>query len=157
MSKRNYWLMKSEPDVYSIDDLKRDKKTYWDGVRNYRARNYMRDEMKPGDGILYYHSNAKPPGIAGLAEVVSEPYPDPTQFDKKSKYYDEKATQETPRWFLVDVGYKATFDELLALPELRAAKALEGMPLLQKGQRLSVQPVSKKHWDVVCKMAGLKP
>ena len=155
--KRQYWLMKSEPDVYSIADLKRDKKTYWDGVRNYTARNLMRDKMKVGDGVLYYHSNAKPPGVAGLARVASESYPDPTQFDKRSKYFDEKSTKENPRWFLVDIEYVDTFKELISLGDLRERKDLEGMALLRKGQRLSVQPVSEREWKILCKLGGVKP
>ena len=156
MAKRNYWLMKSEPDVYSIDDLKRDGSTYWDGVRNYQARNLMRDEMKLGDGVLYYHSNAKPMAIVGLARVSKESYPDPTQFDENNKYYDPKSTEENPRWFLVDIEFVEKFDEPLPLHFLKEQPSLEGMPLLRKGQRLSVQPVSAKHWKTVCKMAGSK-
>ena len=155
MPKRRYWLMKSEPDVYSIDDLERDGSTYWDGVRNYQARNLMRDEMKLGDGVLYYHSNSKPPGIAGLAKVSRESYPDPTQFDEKSKYYDAKSSRDDPRWFLVDIEYHSTFPEPLSLPFLREQEDLEGMALLRKGQRLSVQPVSASEWRTVCKLAGV--
>ncbi len=150
-----YWLMKSEPDVYSIDDLERDNTTYWDGVRNYQARNLMRDEMKLGDGVLYYHSNAKPPGVAGLAKVSKESYPDPTQFDEKSKYFDPKATKEKPRWFLVDLEYVRTFPRFVSLAELRERDDLEGMALLRKGQRLSVQRVTPREWKIVCKMGGV--
>lgn len=140
-----YWLMKSEPDVYSIDDLKRDGSTSWEGVRNYQARNFMRDEMKVGDLVLFYHSNAKPPGVAGLARVCREAHPDPTQFDPKSDYYDPKATRENPRWMLVDVEYVERFAALLPLESLKADADLEGMELLRKGSRLSVQRVEKGH------------
>lgn len=154
---RKYWLMKSEPDVYSIEDLKRDGSTYWDGVRNYQARNFMRDQMQVGDWVLYYHSNATPPGVAGLATVSKDGYPDPTQFDKKSKYFDSKATKETPRWFLVDLSFKESFKDLVSLEELKAAAdELEGMLVIKKGQRLSVQPVEKEHFKRVLKMAGSK-
>ena len=156
MAQKNYWLMKSEPDVYSIDQLKKDKKTYWDGVRNYQARNIMRDKMKVGDGVLYYHSNCKPPAIVGLARVCSEPYPDPTQFDKRSKYFDEKSTRDKPRWHLVDVEFVEKFSTPLALGDLRENTDLEGMALLRKGQRLSVQPVTAREWKIVCKLAGAK-
>ena len=151
-----YWLMKSEPDVYGIDDLKSDKKTSWDGVRNYQARNFMRDEMKVGDKVFFYHSNAKPVGIVGIAKVVKAAYPDHTQFDKKSKYFDEKATEEKPRWMMVDIGFVEKFSEVLTLDELKTVKAIEKMPLLQRGQRLSVQPVGDKEWKLVAKMAGAK-
>ncbi len=155
MAKRQYWLMKSEPDVYSIDDLERDGSTYWDGVRNYQARNLMRDKMRLGDGVLYYHSNATPPGIVGLAKVSKESYPDPTQFDPKNKYYDPKSKEDDPRWYLVDIEYHATFPEMLSLGFLREQESLEGMALLRKGQRLSVQPVSASEWRTVCKLAGV--
>ena len=154
---RKYWLMKSEPDVYSIEDLKRDGSTYWDGVRNYQARNFMRDQMQVGDWVLYYHSNATPPGVAGLATVSKDGYPDPTQFDAKSKYFDPKATEETPRWFLVDLSFKEAFKDLVSLEELKAAAGeLEGMLVIKKGQRLSVQPVEKDHFKRVLQMAGAK-
>ena len=145
----NYWLFKSEPDVYSIDDLKRDKTTGWDGIRNYQARNFMRDEVKKGDLILFYHSNAKPPGVAGLATVAKEAEPDPTQFDPKDKYFDPKSKPEDPRWIWVTLRFKKAFKELVPLSELRSHPELEGMPLLQKGQRLSIQPVSPEHFDFI--------
>jgi predicted RNA-binding protein with PUA-like domain len=144
--------MKSEPDAYSIDDLARDKKTCWDGVRNYQARNLMRDEIKKGDLVLYYHSNAKPPGVAGVAKVVKESYPDHTQFDKKSKYFDPKATEAEPRWFMVDIQLVKKFKTFLPLEELKGVKALDGMVLLQKGSRLSVQPVTKKQYETILKL-----
>jgi predicted RNA-binding protein with PUA-like domain len=156
-AERKYWLMKSEPDVYSVEDLRRDGSTYWDGVRNYQARNFMRDEMQLGDWVLYYHSNATPPGVAGIATVSKSGYPDPTQFDSKSKYFDPKATQEKPRWFLVDLTFKEAFKELVSLERLKnAAEELEGMLVIKKGQRLSVQPVEKVHFKQVLKMAGAK-
>ena len=153
---KQYWLMKSEPYVYSIDNLAEDENqtTCWDGVRNYQARNLMRDEMKKGDLVLYYHSNAKPPGVAGVAKVVQESYPDHTQFDKKSKYFDPKATRETPRWFMVDIKLVKKFKTFLPLDELKTVKALEGMVLLQKGSRLSVQPVTKKQYETILKLGS---
>ena len=152
MAKR-YWLMKSEPYVYSIDDLERDKTTYWEGVRNYQARNLMR-QMSRGDGVLYYHSNDKPPGVVGLARVCKEAYPDHTQFDKRAKYYDAKSSEDNPRWDMVDVEFVEKFDQMLSLDSLRQQGRLEGMPLLKKGQRLSVQPVEPKHWRLILKLAG---
>ena len=149
---RQYWLMKSEPYVYSIDDLKRDGTTYWDGVRNYSARNLMRDKMRIGDRVLYYHSNAKPPGVAGVAEVVRESYPDHTQFDESSKYYDPKATEEKPRWFMVDIGFVEKFPREVSLPEIRATSELSEMVLVNRS-RLSVQPVTKAEFEHVLTMA----
>ena len=150
-----YWLMKSEPDVFSIDDLAASpgKTTHWDGVRNYQARNFMRDDMKKGDQVLFYHSNAKPPGIAGIAKVVKESYPDFTAFDPNDKHYDPKSKQEEPRWFMVDIKLVKKFKQLMPLPDLKQIKALDGMVLLQKGSRLSVQPVTKKQFDTICKLA----
>ena len=150
-----YWLMKSEPDCYSIDDLasESNKTTCWEGVRNYQARNYMRDEMKKGDRVLFYHSRLKPPGVAGIAKVVKESYPDFTAFDPKDKHYDPKSKQENPRWFMVDVKLEKKLKRFVSLDELREAKGLDDMVLLQKGSRLSVQPVTKKQFDIVCKLA----
>jgi predicted RNA-binding protein with PUA-like domain len=142
-----YWLMKSEPDEVSIDDVMaaQDKTVPWFGVRNYQARNFMRDAMQVGDGVLFYHSSCPEPGIAGIAEVVSGPYPDATQFDKKSPYFDAKASQETPRWISVDVkGVRKT--RLLSLAELRTIPDLEDMVVLQKGSRLSITPVTAGQW-----------
>ncbi len=154
---RNYWLVKSEPEVYSIDDLARDGRTEWDGVRNYQARNYMRDAMAIGDCVLFYHSNADPTGIAGLAEVCSKPHPDETQFDRKSEYYDKKATKDDPRWWLVDVAFVERFANVLSLETLKAhAKELDGMMVLKRGVRFSVQPVDKAHFAKVLKLAGAK-
>ncbi len=154
---RRYWLMKSEPESYSIEDLARDGRTPWDGVRNYTARNTMRDEMAVGDLVLFYHSSAKPPGVAGVARVASEAYPDPTQLDRASKYYDPKATAEEPRWFLVDVEHVETFDALLPLDALKAeADAFEGLMVIQRGVRFSVQPVAKAHFARILKLAGAR-
>jgi predicted RNA-binding protein with PUA-like domain len=147
-----YWLMKTEPDVFSIDDLERVGVEPWDGIRNYMARNYMRDDMKVGDKVLFYHSNAKPPGVAGLATIASAAYPDPTQFDPKSKYHDPTSDPDDPRWLLVDVKFAEKLPRFVGLDELRTRPELEGMVLLNKS-RLSVQPVDKKHYDFIVKLA----
>lgn len=141
-----HWLMKSEPDAFSIDDLKRKKVEAWDGVRNYQARNFMRDGMKPGDQVFFYHSNCNPPGIVGIAEVASDAYPDPSQFDSKSKYFDPKSSREDPRWMLVDVKFVKKLKRTITLEELKADERLEDMPLLRKGNRLSVMPIAAGHW-----------
>lgn len=148
-----YWLMKSEPSTFSIDDLQNAPKqtTCWDGVRNYQARNYMR-EMAVGDLVLFYHSNANPPAVVGIAEVVKTAYPDPTQFDKKSKYYDPASHPANPRWEMVDIKFVRKLSRPLSLHELRKERALRNMLLLQKGSRLSVQPVSQKEWDHLLKL-----
>ncbi len=151
MAKR-YWLMKSEPDVFSIDDLARVGVEKWDGVRNYQARNFMRDDMQPEDAVLFYHSNAKPPGVAGLAKVVSSPYPDPSQFNRDSKYYDPKSSPQNPRWILVDVGFVERFAEVLPLEVLKQTPELGEMLVVQRGMRLSVQPVTKREFEVVCRL-----
>jgi len=145
-----YWLMKSEPDDVSFDDvLAAPQQTVsWYGVRNYQARNFMRDAMSAGDGVLFYHSSCAVPGVAGIAEVASGPYPDATQFDPASKYHDPKATQETPRWISVDVR-AVEQGRYLPLSEMRAIPALEDMVLLQKGSRLSVSPVTEGEWNAV--------
>ena len=144
-----YWLMKSEPDAYSIDDLERDGRDMWDGIRNYQARNMMRDDMKIGDEIFFYHSNCDEPGIVGIAKVASEPYPDPTQLDKKSKYFDPKSSKDDPRWCLVDVEFLRKTKRNITLTEIKAQKSLDDMILTRKGNRLSVMPVSKKHWNKI--------
>lgn len=149
----NHWLVKSEPDVYPWSKLISDGSTHWDGVRNYQARNIMRDQMKVGDLVLFYHSNTRPPLIAGVARVTKEGYPDYTCWDKKSKYYDPKSSEENPRWIMVDIE-PVEHLEAVSLPELRQNENLDGMPLLAKGQRLSVQPVSQLHFIEVCKMGG---
>jgi predicted RNA-binding protein with PUA-like domain len=159
MPKRaaRYWLMKSEPGVYSIEDLARDGRTEWDGVRNYQARNYMRDEMAIGDLVLFYHSNASPPGVAGIARVCSDAHPDRTQLDPKSHYFDPKASADDPRWWLVDIEHVETFREIVSLDTLKAhANALEGMMVIKRGVRFSVQPVDRKHFAYVLKLAGAK-
>ena len=151
------WLVKTEPDVYSIDDLKRDRTTGWDGVRNYQARNFMRDEMKKGDPVLVYHSNADPPGIVGLATVSREGHPDPTAINPDDPHFDPKSDPDAPRWIQVELRFKRKFRRLLPLAELRDEPELDGMPLLQKGQRLSVQPVSAAHFERVCSLADAPP
>lgn len=144
-----YWLMKSEPDAFSIDDLARVGREPWSGVRNYQARNFMR-AMKTGDGVFFYHSNTKVPGIVGQAEVASEAYPDPTQFVKKSDYFDPKSTREEPRWSLVDVAYKRTFSRVISLEELKAnADRFDDFALLRRGSRLSVLPVTPAQWKTI--------
>lgn len=151
----NYWLMKTEPHVYSWDDLNVDGETHWDGVRNYQARNIMRDDMAIGDLVLFYHSNCKPPHVAGVARVCREGYPDFTAHDPDSKYFDAKSSLDNARWVMVDIEPVAALDPLVPLPELRENPTLDGMPLLRRGQRLSVQPVSSEHFEIVCQMGGL--
>lgn len=147
-----YWLMKSEPDVFSIDDLKSKKKGFWDGVRNYQARNFMMNDMSIGDMVLFYHSNATPPGIAGLARVCEKATPDPTSWDKKSEYFDPKSTVDKPRWFAVTVEFVKKWDTLITLDEIRNHKSLQNMLVIKKGQRLSIQPVTKADYDTLTKM-----
>ena len=142
----NHWLMKSEPDTFSIDDLKRKGQEAWDGVRNYQARNFMRDGMRKGDKVFFYHSNCAEPGIVGIAEVVTEAYPDPTQFDPKSKYFDPGSSRDNPRWMLVEVKFVKKLKRTITLKELQADPALSDMPLVRKGNRLSVMPVSAADW-----------
>ncbi len=142
----NHWLMKSEPDAFSIDDLKRNKQEPWDGVRNYQARNFMRDGMRPGDKVFFYHSNCNPPGIVGIAEVATDAYPDPSQFDPKSKYFDSGSSRDKPRWMLIDVKFVKKLKRTITLDELKADDALAEMPLVRKGNRLSVMPVDAAHW-----------
>ena len=151
---KRYWLMKSEPSVYSIGDLQRDGSTSWEGVRNYQARNFMRDDIRLGDGVLFYHSNAKPMGIYGVAEVVREAYPDDTAFDPNSRYYDAKSDSAQPTWLMVDVGYVRTFKTPIALAALKEIPGLEAMMVIRKGSRLSVQPVTQQEWDVVMRIAA---
>ncbi len=151
-----HWLIKSEPDVFSIEHLEKVKREPWTGVRNYQARNFMWREMQLGELAIFYHSNAKPPGAAGVAKVASEPYPDPTQFDPQSEYFDPKATEDKPRWWLVDFQYVATFKELIPLENLKADPVLAEMLVCQKGTRLSINPVEKKHFNRVMKIAKVK-
>ena len=147
MAPKGYWLMKSEPSTFSIDDLQRspNQTTSWDGVRNYQARNFMRS-MAVGDQVLFYHSSADPPAVVGIAEVVKTAYPDPTQFDKKDKHYDPESKPSEPRWDMVDIRYVRKFYRALTLDELRKDSKLKGMVLLRKGSRLSVQPVTQLEW-----------
>lgn len=144
--------MKSEPDAYSIDDLQRDGSTYWDGVRNYQARNFMRDEMKVGDLVLYYHSNADPPGVAGIARITRDGYPDHTAFDKKDSHFDPKSKKDDPTWFMVDMEFVEKFNNLVSLADLKADAKLEDMLVTKRGQRLSVQPVEADHFKRVKQM-----
>ena len=151
-----YWLMKTEPTTYSIDDLARDKDqtTCWEGVRNYQARNLLRDEVQKGDRVLFYHSACKEPAVVGTAVVSRSGYPDSHAFDRRSKYFDKKSDPENPTWYMVDITLDQKFDEPVTLAALRDRAALKGMVLLQKGSRLSVQPVKKKEFDAITKMAG---
>ncbi len=154
----NYWLMKSEPNAFSIDDLKAlpNQTDMWDGVRNYQARNIMRDQMQKGDKVFFYHSNATPPGIVGIAEIASDKaYPDPTQFDEKSKYFDPKSDPDKPRWFLVDVKFVEDLP-MISLEQLKVNPKLSEMKVVQKGARLSVQPVTESEWNEVIAMAKIK-
>ena len=147
-----YWLMKSEPDVYGIQHLKKcpNKTDSWDGVRNYQARNFMRDDMQVGDRVFYYHSNCKPPGIVGICEVASAPYPDHTAFDPQSKYFDAKSDPDDPRWVMVDVRFVRRTKRLISLDEIKQhAERLDGFPLIRRGNRLSIMPVSREHWDFI--------
>ena len=155
--KKRYWLMKSEPGTYSIEDLKRDGKTCWDGVRNYQARNLMRDEMRVGDGVLFYHSREKPMGVYGIAEIMREAYPDDSAFDPQDKHYDPKSDPANPTWMMVDVGYVGTLETPVTLDMLKQTPGLEKMMVIQRGSRLSVQPVTKKEWDIVLGMSKQVP
>lgn len=147
-----HWLMKSEPDAYSIDDLESDGTTHWDGVRNYQARNLMRDEMEVGDKVLYYHSRLRPPGVVGLAEVVKESYPDHTSWDPDSHYFDPKSTPEEPRWFMVDIAFVRKFDRMVSIDELKEYPELKEMVLLNRS-RLSVQPVTPEEYEFIVSLA----
>ena len=151
--KRRHWLFKSEPDVYSIEDLERDGSTLWDGVRNYQARNLMRDDIKKGDKVLFYHSRVPPMGVAGVAKVVRNGYADPTQFDARSKYRDEKSDPDDPRWICVDVAFERAFPRVVTLAEMKAEKALAKMMVTQRGARLSVQPVTPEEFGAVVAMS----
>ncbi len=153
MSKNTqYWLMKSEPDAFSIDDLKKKGQEHWDGVRNYQARNFMRDGMRIGDKIFFYHSNCAEPGIVGIAEVATDAYPDPSQFDPKSKYFDAASSRDNPRWMLVDVKFVKKLKRTITLKELQAEPALAEMALVRKGNRLSVMPVGADEWRHILAM-----
>ena len=150
-----YWLMKSEPDVYSIDHLAEEVKgtAYWDGIRNYQARNFMRDDMEVGDLAFFYHSNCSEPGIVGIIEIASAAYPDHTAFDPKDKHFDPKSDKTNPRWFMVDVKLRRKFRNSLSLKDIRLEKKLSKMRLVQRGNRLSISPVTKTEWDHIIAMA----
>ncbi len=143
------WLMKSEPDAYAIDDLERDRREPWDGIRNYQARNMMRDDMRIGDKVFFYHSNCKDVGVVGVMKVASKPYPDPTQFDPESNYYDPKSNPDEPRWCLVDVQFVKKLSRTISLAEIKAHPGLDDMILVRKGNRLSIMPVSEDHWNLI--------
>lgn len=152
-----FWLFKSEPFKFSFEDLKHSDQqtTTWDGIRNYQARNLMRDQAKPGDLVLFYHSRVDPPGVVGVAEITKEAYPDYTAWDPKSDYFDPKSSAENPRWLMVEVTYKYDFKSIVTLQDMKQDKELEGMLVIKRGQRLSIQPVEKKHFDRVCAMGGI--
>ncbi|MCG6872970.1 MAG: EVE domain-containing protein [Gammaproteobacteria bacterium] len=154
----NYWLMKSEPDAFSIDDLRACPKgtDHWDGIRNYQARNFMRDEMKKGDLVFFYHSSCDVPGVAGIMKVVRESYPDFTALDPESRYFDPKSDPANPRWYMVDVKFERKFSHVVSLSELRERRSLKNMQLLQKGNRLSIMPVDRREWDTILKMTETK-
>lgn len=151
----NYWLMKSEPDAFSIDDLaRRPRKTeHWDGIRNYQVRNMLRDDMQKGDEALFYHSSCKQPGVVGIMRIVKTGYPDHTAFNPESKYYDPKSNPDNPRWYMVDVQLVQKFNRVIGLDELRSQPQLADMLILRRGNRLSITPVGKKHWNHILKLA----
>lgn len=151
-----YWLFKSEPDTFSIDDLAKEKKqtTYWDGVRNYQARNFIRDEMRVGDKVIFYHSSAKPPAAVGICKIVKEAYPDFTAFDPEDSHYDPKSKKDSPSWFMVDILFLKKFNNPVPIAEIKMNKKLSNMHLVQKGSRLSVMPVTKDEFDVIVKMGS---
>ena len=149
-----FWLMKSEPEAYSIDDLQRDKRTLWTGVRNYLARNFMISSMKPGDRILFYHSSAEPTGVAGVGRISRVNVPDPTALDPKSDYHDPKSSEDHPIWFCAEVEFEGRLRKMVLLSEIRAENTLKDMPLLQRGQRLSIQPVAAKEFEKILAMGG---
>jgi len=146
---KKYWLFKSEPEAYSIDDLARDKKTYWDGVRNYQARNFLRDEIKKGDQVLFYHSNTEPIGVYGICEVVKDGYPDHTAFDPASNHFDPKSNPQNPAWFMVDIRFVKKLSGPVTLEEIKANPKLQNMKLMQRGNRLSIQPVTKEEFNAI--------
>lgn len=153
---QRFWLMKSEPEVYSIDALERDGVTSWEGVRNYQARNFLRDDMRIGDLVLFYHSNASPPGVAGVAKIARAGYPDPHAWDPKSRYHDPRSSASDPVWMTVDVAFVERFAAVVALDELKAAPELDGMLVTRRGQRLSVQPVEPEHFRFVRQLGRRK-
>jgi predicted RNA-binding protein with PUA-like domain len=145
----NYWLMKSEPDAYGIDDLQRDGREPWDGIRNYQARNMMRDDMAIGDHVFFYHSSCKEPGVVGLMTIASKPYPDSTQFDPDDKHYDPKSDPDDPRWCLVDVQFVKKLERTITLADIKAHPGLDDMILVRKGNRLSIMPINEDHWNII--------
>ncbi len=151
---KKYWLFKSEPNAYSIDDMQKDKKTYWDGVRNYQARNFIRDEMKKGDQVLFYHSNAKPNAVVGICEIVKEAYPDFTAFDPDNKHFDPKSKTDAPAWFMVDIKFIKKFSKSVSLEEIKSNSKLKKMRLVQRGNRLSVFPIEKAEFEVIEKLGN---
>jgi len=153
--KKKYWLVKSEPNAYSIDNLVKDKKTYWDGVRNYQARNIMRDDMKKGDLVLFYHSNAEPNAVVGICEIVREGYPDFTAFDSENKHFDPKSSTENPTWIMVDIKLVKKFKRPVTLKEIKENPKLQTMRLVQRGNRLSVMPIEKKEFDLILKLSEI--
>ena len=155
MAKR-YWLMKCEPEAYTIEDLERDGSTTWEGVRNFQARNSMRDDMKKGDGVLFYASNAEPSGVSGLAEISKPGYPDPYAFQEGHKYHDPKSDPDNPTWYMVDIRFVERFPEVIPLATLKETPGLENMVVNQKGSRLSVQPVTKEEFGIVRKLGRKK-
>lgn len=152
MNSTRYWLMKSEPTSYSIDDLARDQKTHWSGVRNYQARNFMRDDMRVGDGVLFYHSNATPSGVTGIARVSKAGYPDFTAWDPKDPHYDPKSPSEKPLWVMIDIQFVEKFPDIVSLEAIKREPRLTGIAVAQKGSRLSVQPVSSAHFNLIRQM-----
>ncbi|HMM44265.1 MAG TPA: EVE domain-containing protein [Candidatus Macondimonas sp.] len=152
-----HWLMKTEPSTFSIDDLRRRGREPWDGVRNYQARNMIRDQMRVGDGVLIYHSNCDLPAVVGIARVASPAYPDPSALDPGSRYFDPASTPERPRWYAVDVAYEGHLPRPLPLAQLRTNPELDGLILLKRGSRLSVMPVSQAHWTALLELAGFRP
>lgn len=148
--------MKSEPDMFSIQDLQKKITEHWDGVRNYQARNFLRDDMKLGDKVLFYHSNADVIGVAGIAEIAHEGYPDFTAFDVKNKHYDPSSSKENPRWYMVDVKFVECFEEVVSLETLKTVVGLENMVVIRKGSRLSIQPVTEKEFEIVCELGRKK-
>ena len=156
MPERRYWLMKSEPDCYSFEDLLNEKRGqgHWEGVRNFQARNFMKNDMRVGDGVLFYYSSCPVPGVVGTASVASEPYPDHTQFDAKSEYYDPTSRKERPKWWMVDVKPGKKFKNFVPLQQLRETHGLEEMITLRRGNRLSITPVTKDEWEIICKLGS---
>ena len=149
---KHYWLMKTEPRVYSIDDLERDRVARWDGIRSYQARNIMRDEIRINDEVLIYHSRIRPAGVAGRARVIRGAYPDPTAWDKKSEYYDSKSTSDNPVWFAVDIWFTSKFQHYVSIDEIRSTPGLEGIMAARRDVRLSVQPVEKEHFEIITRL-----